>query len=211
MTIVTKTVPTGQINAAIRSRRKKTNGLRLVDLKGQHAVAVGLSGEVTVQVEGDAGDLFGALNDGPVLVIEGTVGRWAGSTMVDGGLIIHGNAGSGVGAYMSGGVIIVHGDVAAEAAVMNQGGTVIVDGDCGPGAGRGMYRGDLIITGSAEEALGDGLTGGSIYLGGVTKQLSKRLREVPLKRHHRTKLSTYFDHYSLDADVEEFKRFINRG
>ena len=171
-----KIVTTSEINRALLKELEVTKTVQLTRLGGQHCVAVGLPAGCTVQVEGNAGDFFGALNAGASLSLNGNAGRFCGDTMSSGELVVNGDCGSGAGQYMRGGTLVVKGDCRGPAAQMMRGGTVVIDGSVGRAAGKYMMLGELVIAGDAGELTGENMMGGVIYILGEPPSLGLNAR-----------------------------------
>ena len=196
---------TKDINAAIRRQLQKSRIVKIGDsekggLADQDSVCVGLSGEAEIIVAGDAGDYFGAFNDGPVITISGSAGRFLGDSMYAGGIILKGRANRGAGVYMTGGVIVVKGSVDGDTGTYNRGGTIIVNGKSGDGTGAYMTAGTLIVTGKCGKNTGQYMTGGEIYLGEPPESLGANVEPVELTAKDIDKLKKYFDHYGILYD-----------
>lgn len=167
---------TREINQALLKQLEFTRTVQLSRLGGQHCVAVGLPAGCTVQVEGNAGDFFGALNNGASLSLNGSAGRFCGDTMVSGELVVNGDCSSGAGQYMRGGTLVVKGDCRGTAAQMLRGGTVVIDGAAGREVGRYMMLGEVVVVGDAGELAGENMMGGVIYILGEPKSLGLNAR-----------------------------------
>src|SRR2546429_9352207 len=68
---------TREINAALAALPDGAS-FRVLEPRGRHNLAVGLSNRVRIDIEGNAGDFIGGLGDGPDVVVHGSTG-WAGA------------------------------------------------------------------------------------------------------------------------------------
>lgn len=193
---------TKDINKAIRAQIKKGAATRIEGLSGQDSIAVGLGMDVKVTIVGDAGDFFGALNEGTTLSIEGNSGRFLGDSMISGNIMVSGDAKEGLGANMYGGSIIVRGSAGSNVGAGMKGGVVIIDGDVGDYTGIHMFDGDIVIIGDAKKKVGMMMLGGSIYINGKIGSLGKNAMTQKLDNNDRLKLTAYL---TKEKILGEFK------
>jgi hypothetical protein len=74
---------TQEINQALAKQLEATRTVQLSGLKSQHCIAVGMPAGTVIQVAGDAGDFFGALNAGGSLTLNsGTLSFPGGTNML---------------------------------------------------------------------------------------------------------------------------------
>ncbi|MFC1936056.1 hypothetical protein ACFLYP_00155 [Chloroflexota bacterium] len=172
-----------------------------------HGFAAGLKhGEVVI--DGDAGDYFGALNDGAILQVTKNVGNYAADNMTAGTIIIEGNADYGAGQYCYGGTVVIRGDAGDFSATMNKGAAVIIGGNVGHEAATYMIKGDLVVVGDAGENFANFLIRGSVYIGGKWKSLGHNTREEPMSDEDIAKLREYFETFNIDADPKKFTKIV---
>ncbi|UCH88391.1 MAG: tributyrin esterase [Thermoplasmata archaeon] len=203
--MVDRVVTTRDINAAIRRQLEKSKVVKIGDsekggLTGQDSIAVGLEAESEIIVAGDAGDYFGAFNNGAIINLTGTAGRFLGDSMKNGGIIVKGRVRHGVGVYMAGGIIVIKGGVEGEVGQYNSGGTVIVNGKTGDGVGSYMNSGTIIITGKAGKNVGNWLLGGEIFIGSEPESIGENAKQTVLDDEDIEKLQKYFEHYGIIYD-----------
>jgi glutamate synthase domain-containing protein 3 len=202
------------INSAIRRQLEKSKVVKIGDaekggLAGQDSIAVGLSSDAEILVVGDAGDYFGAYNNGAVITLTGTAGRYLGDSMSRGGIILKGRARHGVGVYMTGGIIVVKGGVEGDCGQFNSGGTIIVNGKVGDNVGAYMNSGTIIVTGTAGKNVGNWMVGGEIYLGSGAESAGENVAQVELTEKDIEKLKKYFGHYGIIYDkLEDYTRLV---
>lgn len=211
-----KATNTMDINHAIREQIKIGNRIiKVKDLRGQHAISVGISKNVEIIIEGTAGDYMGALNMGAVISLRprgspSSAGSYMGDMMVGGGILVTGDVGDFTGCYMKGGIILIRGDAGNNLGTKMQGGVIIVNGSVGEHCGSDMRGGDIIVTGDTGEGMGAHSSDGTIYVGGETKKPDMSMAEKRLNDADIKKLKTYFKHYKIDANIESFSKFISR-
>jgi len=172
----TKLSRTEDINRAIRKMVELGEPAPVSGLKGHDTIAVGMPSGAVVQVSGNAGDFFGALNDGGTLTLNGDAGRFAGDLMTAGELILNGDAMWGVGQYMRGGRIMVKGDCKGPAGQLMKSGIIIIDGNVGREVGKYMMGGQIIVNGNTGERAGENMMGGAIFVKGEVRSLGLNAR-----------------------------------
>lgn len=160
----TKLSRTEDINRAILKMVEMGEPAPVSGLKGHDSIAVGMPAGAAIQVSGNAGDFFAALNNGGTITLNGDAGRFAGDLMTAGELVVNGDAMWGVGQYMRGGTIVVKGDCKGPAGQLMRGGTLIIDGSAGREVGKYMMGGELVINGAAGERAGENMMGGVIFV-----------------------------------------------
>ena len=201
---------THEINKAILKQSEISKKIKIggAGLNGQDNIAVGLTKEVELIVEGAAGDFFGALNSSAVITLTGNVARFLGDCMSGGGIIVNGNSDFGAGSYMSGGVIVIRGNAGDNAGQVKRAGAIIIDGDAGVNAAYLMMGGDMIITGDCGESLGELMMGGAIYIGGTYESLGRNAKTAEMGLSDVNLLDTYFKHYGISAKSTTFRKIV---
>jgi len=175
-----KPVSPREINQLIWKRFETSRDVHVSRLTGQHCIAVGIPGGKIVQVEGDSGDFFGALNDGASITLNANAGRFCGDSMFGGELIVNGDTGTGVGQYMRGGVLVVKGDCKGTAGQFMRNGTILIDGRAGKEVGKYMMGGEIVIAGDAGERTGENMMRGTIYIQGEPASLGLNAKLLKL-------------------------------
>ena len=82
---------------------------RVLEPRGRHNLAVGLSNRVRIDIEGNAGYYIGGLGQGPDVVVSGFVGWSVGENLMAGSVRVKGNASECAGASSHGGPFIPRG------------------------------------------------------------------------------------------------------
>lgn len=172
----TKLYKTEDINRAIRKQVEMGEVAPVSGLKGHDTIAVGMPAGAVIQVSGNAGDFFGALNAGGTLTLNGDAGRFAGDMMTAGEMVLNGDAKWGVGQYLRGGIIMVKGDCKGPAGQLMKAGTIIIDGSAGREVGKYMMGGQIIVNGNTGERTGENMSGGAIFVKGEVRSLGLNAR-----------------------------------
>jgi formylmethanofuran dehydrogenase subunit C len=144
--------------------------------RGRHNLAVGLSSEIAVTIDGNAGYFLGGLcgagdGTGPDIVVNGFVGWSVGENLMGGCIRVHGSASQSAGSSARGGRIVIEGDASLRAGISLKGGTLAIAGDAGPMSGFMAQAGLILIGGNAGHGLGDSLYEAVIYVAGSIASL----------------------------------------
>lgn len=158
-------LPTREINRQLKALPDGATA-RILNPRGKHNLAVGLSNRITVHIEGNAGYFIGGLSEGPDIVVDGFVGWSVGENLMDGTIRVKGHASSCAAATAHGGLIVIEGDASARAGISLKGGTLAVGGSVGHMCGFMAQAGTILVGGDAGFALGDSLYEAVIYVGG---------------------------------------------
>jgi methylamine---glutamate N-methyltransferase subunit B len=150
--------------------------VRVTDPGGRHNLAVGLSSEISIRVEGNAGYFLGGLGGdgqgrGPEIVVDGFVGWSVGENLMGGLIRVRGSASQSAGSSARGGLIAIEGDASLRAGISLKGGIVAIAGHAGAMSGFMAQAGTILIGGDAGHGLGDSLYEAVIYVGGTVASL----------------------------------------
>ena len=107
---------TREINAALAALPDGATA-RVLEPRGRHNLAVGLSNRVRIDIEGNAGYFIGGLGDGPDVVVHGFTGWSVGENLQAGSVRVEGNASECAGASSRGGTIVIEGDASTRAGI----------------------------------------------------------------------------------------------
>jgi glutamate synthase domain-containing protein 3 len=143
----------------------------LLQPRGRHNLAVGLSSAVSVTIEGNAGYFVGGLGGdrdgtGPAIVVDGFVGWAVGENLMGGSIRVRGSASQSAAASARGGTIVVEGDASLRAGISLKGATLAIGGNAGAMSGFMAQSGLILIGGNAGHGLGDSLYEAVIYVAG---------------------------------------------
>ena len=158
--------------------RTLTDGarVRLVQPRGRHNLAVGLSSQISIEIEGNAGYFVGGLGGnrdgtGPDVVVDGFVGWSVGENLMGGTVRVRGSASQSAGSSARGGTIVIEGDASLRAGISLKGATLAIGGDAGAMSGFMAQSGVILIGGNAGHGLGDSLYEAIIYVAGSIDSL----------------------------------------
>src|SRR5580700_6473436 len=153
--------------------------------RGRHNLAVGLSSQISVSIDGNAGYFLGGLSGasddtGPDIVVNGFVGWSVGENLMGGSIRVKGSASQSAGSSARGGKIIIEGDASLRAGISLKGGTVAIAGNAGAMSGFMAQAGTILIGGNAGHGLGDSLYEAVIFVAGTIASLGADAKEEAL-------------------------------
>ncbi len=191
-----------ELNEALH-RLPDGTAVRIIEPRGRHNLAVGLSTQLDITISGNAGYFIGALGDGPDIVVEGFVGWSVGENLMSGTIRVRGTASESAGASARGGFIVVEGDASSRAGISLKGGTIAIAGDAGHMSGFMAQAGTMLIGGDAAGSLGDSLYEAVIYVGGKVRSLGSDAKIAELdsddvERVRDLAATAGFDHVSAE-------------
>jgi glutamate synthase domain-containing protein 3 len=183
--------------------------VRITEPRGRHNLAVGLTSEISIAVEGNAGYFLGGLGGdrlgrGPHIVVDGFVGWSVGENLMGGVIHVRGSASQSAGSSAHGGLIMIEGDASLRAGISLKGGTLVIGGDAGPMSGFMAQAGTILIGGDAGHGLGDSLYEAVIYVAGSVASLGadavvQDMTDDDVLQVKRLVDQTGFDHIDPDA------------
>jgi glutamate synthase domain-containing protein 3 len=177
-----ETLGTREVNRRLRTLSDGEE-VQLLQPRGRHNLAVGLSSRISVAIEGNAGYFVGGLGGnrdgtGPEILVNGFVGWAVGENLMGGSIRVRGSASQSAGASARGGTIVIEGDASLRAGISLKGATVAIGGDAGAMSGFMAQSGLILIGGNAGHGLGDSLYEAVIYVAGRIDSLgSDAVRE----------------------------------
>jgi methylamine---glutamate N-methyltransferase subunit B len=175
--------------------------------RGAHALAVGITTPVTVTIDGHAGYYCAGMNDGAKITITGNVGTGVAENMMSGMVHVMGDASQAAGATAHGGLLIIEGNASARCGISMKGADIVVKGSVGHMSAFMAQSGNLVILGDAGEALGDSLYEARIFVQGKVASLGADCEEKPMTEADKTILGKILQQAGSDASVENFKRY----
>ncbi len=166
---------TREMNRALQEMAPGSE-VTILEPKGRHNLAVGLTNDIDITIAGNAGYFIGGLGDGPDITVDGFVGWSVGENLMSGTIRVRGNASECAAATAHGGLVVIEGDASSRAGISLKGGTLAVGGDVGHMSAFMAQAGTILVGGDAGEALGDSLYETVIYVGGKVHSLGADAR-----------------------------------
>lgn len=200
-----------ELNASLHRLASETNEThwRVLNPRGQHAVAVGIEQPVLVEVEGHVGYYCAGMNKRATVVVNGNAGQGVAENMMSGKVWVKGDASQAAGATGCGGLLVIDGNASARCGISMKGIDIVVKGSVGHLSAFMAQAGNLVVLGDAGEALGDSIYEARLYVRGKVHSLGADCVEKKLEEHHKADLRRLLDAAGLDGsvDVAEFRRY----
>ncbi|ABR62114.1 protein GlxC [Sinorhizobium medicae] len=204
------TTPLRELNSALHNIQKGSNDLsyEVANPRGSHAVAVGVSGPVLVDVNGSVGYYCAGMNDGGTITVHGSAGPGVAENMMSGKVVIEGDASQYAGATGRGGLLVIKGNAASRCGISMKGIDIVVHGNIGHMSAFMGQSGHLVVLGDAGDALGDSLYEAKLFVRGTVKSLGADCIEKEMRPEHLQKLAELLEKAGVkDVRPEEFKRY----
>jgi glutamate synthase domain-containing protein 3 len=180
---------------------------RVLNPQGAHSLAVGITSEIAVEIEGHAGYYCAGMNDGGRITVHGTAGTGVAENMMSGYVRVNGNASQSAGATAHGGLLVVEGSASMRCGISLKGGDIVVGGDIGPMSAFTAQAGRIVVCGDAGDGLGDSIYEARLYVRGKVGALGADCVEKEVRAEHRAELKELLAAAAIDADPAEFRRY----
>jgi glutamate synthase domain-containing protein 3 len=203
--------PLRELNGALHRLDAGTNEThwRVLNPRGQHAIAAGIDAPLQIEVEGHVGYYCAGMNKQARVIVRGNAGQGVAENMMSGQVHVLGDASQAAGASGCGGLLVVDGNASARCGIAMKGIDIVVKGSVGHLSAFMAQAGHLVVLGDAGEALGDSIYEARLYVRGTVKSLGADCVEKPLEDRHRVELRELLDLAGIDAgvDVGQFRRY----
>jgi methylamine---glutamate N-methyltransferase subunit B len=210
-TVDLATTPLRELNAALHRLAPDTNEThwRVLNPRGQHAVAVGIEAPILVEIEGHVGYYCAGMNKHATITVNGNAGTGLAENMMSGRVHVRGDASQSAGATGCGGLLIIDGNASARCGISMKGIDIVVKGSVGHMSAFMAQAGNLVVLGDAGDALGDSIYEAELFVLGTVKSLGADCIEKPLEEQHRAKLRQLLDAAGVigAVDLGTFRRY----
>ena len=162
-----------ELNATLHRLKFDSNQThwRVLNPRGQHAVAVGIDAPILVEIEGHVGYYCAGMNQCATVVVHGNAGPGVAENMMSGQVHVKGDVSQAAGATGRGGLLVVDGNAAARCGISMKGIDIVVKGSVGHLSAFMAQAGSLVVLGDAGENLGDSIYEARIFVRGTVKSL----------------------------------------
>ena len=197
------------LNARLHRLPTDTNerSWRVLNPRGAHAIAAGLTVPVEIIVEGHVGYYCGGMNKEAAITINGHAGTGVGENMMSGWVRVAGNASQSAGASGRGGMLIIDGDASARCGISMKGIDIVVGGSVGHMSCFMGQAGALVVCGDADHDLGDSLYEAEIFVAGKVASLGADCVEKAMEAAHREKVASLLECAKIKGDSRRFRRY----
>jgi glutamate synthase domain-containing protein 3 len=176
---------------ALHRLRADTNEThwRVLNPRGQHAIAAGIDAPITGRDRGTRRLLLRRHEQGgDVVVLNGNAGQGVAENMMSGMVHVKGDASQAAGATGCGGLLVIDGNASARCGISMKGIDIVVKGSVGHMSAFMGQAGNLVVLGDAGEALGDSIYEARLFVRGNVESLGADCIEKPLAERHKAEL-----------------------
>jgi glutamate synthase domain-containing protein 3 len=195
-----------ELNSALH-QRDLARTWRISNPAGRHNVAVGLTQECDIEIDGHVGYYCGGMNQRADISIRGSAGVGLGENMMSGSIRVHGDASQSAGATAHGGLIVIDGNAGARCGISMKGADIVVGGNVGHFSAFMGQSGRLVVCGDAGDDLGDSIYEARVYVGGKVTSLGSDCIEKPMSAEHLDELAALLTAAGRDEPAAQFRRF----
>ena len=194
-----------ELNAELH--RPSARRYEVLNPRGAHAVAAGLTDSLTVEVRGHVGYYCAGMNQRATVTVHGSVSTGVAENMMSGTVRVTGDASQSAGATGRGGLLVVEGSASMRCGISMKGVDIVVGGDVGPTSAFMAQAGRLVVCGDAGDGLGDSIYEARLYVRGRVASLGAYCVEKPMREEHLSELEELLDAAGLAHDPSEFSRY----
>lgn len=179
----------------------------IVNPRGAHAVACGISTDIAVEIDGSVGYYCAGMHQHGTVTVRGNAGTGLAENIMSGTVRVTGSATMSAAATGHGGLVVIEGDAGARCGISMKGVDIVVGGNVGHMSGFMAQSGNLVVLGDAAADLGDSIYEAQIFVRGAVESLGADCTAKELRPEHREILRRLLDDAGLDADVDDFTRY----
>jgi glutamate synthase domain-containing protein 3 len=193
-----------ELNATLHRLRADTNEThwRVLNPRGQHAIAAGLDVPITVEIHGHAGYYCAGMNKEATVILNGNAGQGVAENMMSGLVHVKGDASQAAGATGCGGLLVVDGNASARCGISMKGIDIVIKGSVGHLSAFMGQAGNLVVLGDAGEALGDSIYEARLFVRGMVQSLGADCIEKRLEEHHKADLAKLLATAGLNGAID---------
>ena len=180
---------------------------RVLNPRGGHALACGISTGVSVEIHGSVGYYCAGMNERGSVHVHGNAGTGLAENIMSGTVRISGSATMSAGATGHGGLVVIEGNAGARCGISMKGVDIVVGGNVGHMSAFMAQAGNLVVLGDAGADLGDSLYEANLYVRGDVESLGADVIRKDLRPEHLRTLSTLLDAAGMKADPRDFGRY----
>ena len=198
-----------ELNQRLHALPADTNetAWKVVNPKGAHSLAAGLTLPISVEVEGHVGYYCGGMNQQADITVVGHAGQGLGENIMSGSIRVTGNASQSAAASGHGGLVVIEGDASSRCGISMKGVDIVVGGSVGHMSAFMAQAGHLVVCGDAGPDLGDSIYEAVIYLRGKVESLGSDCVEKKMTAAHLKTLGALLKRAGIEADPKDFRRY----
>jgi methylamine---glutamate N-methyltransferase subunit B len=179
----------------------------VLNAKGRHNLAVGLTEAIDVVVRGHAGYYCAGMNQEARVTLHGNAGTGVAENMMSGHVRVTGDASQSAGATGHGGLLVIEGDASARCGISMKGIDIVIGGSVGHMSAFMAQAGRLVVCGDAGAFLGDSIYEADLFVAGAVESLGADCVEKEMSDADRESLGVLLKQAGMDADPIAFRRF----
>ena len=201
--------PVRTLNSQLINLPNNTNeqNWRVINPMGAHAVAVGLTQPITVNIEGHVGYYCAGMNQHATVTVQGHVGTGFAENIMSGIARVTGNASQSAAASGHGGLVVIEGNASSRCGISMKGVDIVVGGSVGHMSAFMAQAGNLVVCGDAGADLGDSMYEARIFVRGSVASLGSDVIEKEMRPEHLATLLALLERSGIDADAKTFRRY----
>jgi len=208
-TVDLQTATVRELNRTLHALPADTNqrAWQVINPRGAHAVAVGLTQPLEVTIEGHVGYYCAGMNQAASVTVRGHAGQGLAENIMSGVVRVTGNASQAAGASGHGGLVVIEGDASSRCGISMKGVDIVVRGSVGHMSAFMAQAGHLVVCGDAGSDLGDSIYEAVLYVRGKVASLGADCVEQPLRAADRATLESLLERAGIELDVDGFRRY----
>src|SRR6267154_1069555 len=199
-----------ELNTALHQVEAGNNDIHfdILNPRGHHAVAVGVSPHLTISINGSVGYYCAGMNDGADIVIHGSAGPGVAENIMSGTVVVEGDASQYSGATGHGGLLVIRGNASSRCGISMKGIDIVVQGNIGHMSAFMAQSGNLVVLGDAGDALGDSIYEARLFVRGKVDSLGADCIAKEMRPEHLELLQGLLDRAGVTGfKPAEFKRY----
>jgi methylamine---glutamate N-methyltransferase subunit B len=198
-----------ELNQRLHALPRETNERSWVVLnpKGAHAVAAGVTLPLQVEVKGHVGYYCAGMNQQATIVIHGHAATGVAENMMSGMVRVKGDASQSAGASGRGGLLVIEGDAGARCGISMKGIDIVVGGSAGHMSCFMGQAGNLVVCGDVGHDLGDSLYEADIFVAGRVDSLGADCVEKEIESAHIERVASLLERAQIGVDAWRFRHY----
>ena len=180
---------------------------RVLNPRGQHAIAAGLTAPIEAEIDGPVGYYCAGMNKEATVAINGHCGWGLAENIMSGVVRVRGNASESAAATGRGGLVVIEGDASSRCGISMKGVDIVVGGSVGHMSAFLAQAGHLVVCGDAGDHLGDSIYEAVLYVRGKVGSLGADCIEKEMTPEHVETLRGLLARAGIEADAKEFRRY----
>ncbi|HEX9534043.1 MAG TPA: protein glxC [Stellaceae bacterium] len=180
---------------------------RVVNPNGAHAIAVGITQPVQVEIKGHVGYYCAGMNMAATVVVDGHAGTGLAENIMSGLVRVRGNASQSAAASGRGGVVVIEGNASARCGISMKGVDIVIGGSVGHMSAFMGQAGRLVVCGDAGHDLGDSLYETEIFVAGTVASLGADCIEKEMTQNDVEQVTALLDRAGIATDATRFRHY----